>query len=122
MTQKNNIQKKVEEALNSLDGIQTASVQPFFYTRLKARLEQTKGVWESISSFISRPAMMLATVCLVIVLNLAVLYRNHELSAKVTSAEQFEQTLNDAYDVASSPNTTLYNIWSQDNDQQRAQK
>lgn len=121
MTQKDNIQKKVEEALNSLDGIQPASVQPFFYTRLKARLEQTKGVWENISSFISRPAMMLATVCLVIVLNLAVLYKNHASSARVSSADQFEQTLDNAYDVASNSNTTLYNIWSQDNDQ-RTQK
>jgi len=121
MTQKDNIQKKVEEALNSLDGIQPATVQPFFYTRLQARLEQTKGIWESISSFISRPAMTLSTVCLVILLNLAVLYKNYSSSAKVSSADQTEQTLDNAYDVASNSNTTLYNIWSQDNDQ-RTQK
>ncbi len=66
--------------------------------------------------------MMMATVCLVILLNLAVLYRNHESVVKVASTDQFEQTLNDAYDVASNSNTTLYNIWSQDNDQQRIQK
>ena len=121
MTQKDNIQKKVEEALNSLDGIQPASIQPFFYTRLQARLDQTRGVWENISSFISRPAMMLTTVCLVILLNLAVLYKNYASAATVSSADQFEQSLDNAYDVAANSNTTLYNIWSQDNDQ-RTQK
>jgi len=121
MTPKNNIQKKVEDALNSLDGIRPATIQPFFYTRLKERLEQTKGVWENIGTFISRPVMLMATVCMVIILNLAVLYKNYSSSARVSSADQFEQTLDNAYDVASNSNTTLYNIWSQDNDQ-RTQK
>jgi hypothetical protein len=121
MTQKNNMEKKVEQALNSLDGIQPATVQPFFYTRVRARLEQTRGVWENVSSFISRPVTMLATVGVVIVLNLAVLYGNRAAAARSASADQFEQILNDAGDVASNSNTTLYNIWSQENDQ-RVQK
>jgi hypothetical protein len=121
MTQRDNIPKKVDEALNSLEGIRPASVQPYFYTRVIARLEKTRGAWENITSFISKPAMTLATVCVVILLNMAVIYKNYASSAKVSSAEQFEPALNDADDVASNSNTTLYNIWSQDNDQ-RTQK
>ncbi len=115
------MEKRIEEALNSLDSIQRATPQPFFYTRLKARLEQTeKGPWEMVSSFITRPAMLFATVCMVLLLNVAVLYKSHLSSSRITT-EQLEQMPSDAYDVASNTNTTIYNIWSQDNEQ-RVQK
>ena len=118
MTQKNNMEKRIDEALSSLDGIQRATPRPFFYTRLMAKIEQNeKGVWENVSSFITRPVMLFATVCIVLLLNVAVLYKNHVSSAKITAAEQLEQVPNDAYDVASNTNTTIYNIWSQDNEQ-----
>jgi len=118
MTQKNNMEKRINEALSSLDGIQRATPRPFFYTRLMAKIEQNeKGVWENVSSFITRPVMLFATVCIVLLLNVAVLYKNHVSSAKITAAEQLEQVPNDAYDVASNTNTTIYNIWSQDNEQ-----
>jgi hypothetical protein len=122
MTQKNNMEKRIEETLNSLDSIQRAAPQPFFYTRLKARIEQAeKGTWEMVSSFITRPAMLFATVCMVLVLNAAILYKSHLSSAHITS-EQLEQMPGDAYDVASNTNTTIYNIWSQDNNEQRVEK
>lgn len=118
MTQKNNMEKRIDEALSSLDGIQRATPRPFFYTRLMAKIEQNeKGAWENVSSFITRPVMLFATVCIVLLLNVAVLYKNHVSSAKITAAEQLEQVPNDAYDVASNTNTTIYNIWSQDNEQ-----
>ncbi|MEJ0103019.1 MAG: hypothetical protein WDO19_10865 [Bacteroidota bacterium] len=118
MIQKNNIDQRVEETLNSLDGIQQASAGPFFYTRLKARLEQTeKSVLDAISSFISRPAMVFATICVVLLLNMIVLFRKQPTEMIPSSADQNEQTLNNAYDVASSTNTTILNIWNQDNEQ-----
>jgi hypothetical protein len=122
MIQKNNIDKRVEETLDSLDGIQRASAGPFFYTRLKAKLEEgEKSVWETISSFISRPAMVFATVCVVLLLNIVVLFRKQPTEIISPSADQNDQTLNNAYDVASSTNTTILNIWNQDNEQ-RVQK
>jgi len=46
MKQDPNIQKKVEEALSSLDGIQRAQPGPYFVTRLTARLQNDKrNVW-----------------------------------------------------------------------------
>ncbi|MGC4035362.1 MAG: hypothetical protein QM764_05320 [Chitinophagaceae bacterium] len=125
MSQINNIERRIEETINSLDGIKSATPQPFFYTRLKAqmdKLENEKSVWESMSSFITRPAMMLATVCVVLLLNVAVLYKNHLATVKGPTTDQVEQASSDAaYDVASNTNTTIYNIWSQDNDQHSQQ-
>lgn len=39
-----NIDKKIEETLNSLEGINRAEPKPFFYTRLKARMENEVSV------------------------------------------------------------------------------
>lgn len=109
------MEKRIDEAFNSLDAIQRATPQPFFYTRLRARLEQSeKGVWENVGSFISRPVMLFATVCIILLLNVAVLYKNHVSSLKSTTSDQLEQVPSDAYDVASNSNTTIYNVWSQD--------
>jgi hypothetical protein len=117
MMKKNNIQQRVEDAMESLDGIQQVAPAPFFYTRLKARLERAeKSVWETIGSFISRPAVVFATICLVLLLNVTVLFRGHSSEIATPSADQNEQTLNNAYDVASSTNTTILNIWSPDNE------
>src|SRR5260221_5588375 len=103
MIQKNNIDQRVEETLDSLDGIQRASAGPFFYTRLKAKLERgEKSIWETISSFISRPAMVFATICVVLLLNMIFLFRKQSTEIISSSADQNEQTLNNAYDVASS--------------------
>ncbi|MBS1576402.1 MAG: hypothetical protein JST09_13945 [Bacteroidetes bacterium] len=116
------MEKRIEEALNSFDGIQRASPQPFFYTRLKARLNQPeKGIWENVSSFITQPAMLFATVFIILLLNISILYKNHISAPGITAADQLEQTPSDAFDVASNTNTTIYTIWSQDNEQ-RIQK
>lgn len=112
------MKKRIDEILNSLDGVHRATPQPFFYTRLKARMEPNgRGVWENVGSFISRPVMLIATVCFIILLNIVVLYKNHTSSIQVTATDQMEQISGDAFDVASNSNNTIYNIWSQDNDQ-----
>ena len=68
-----NIQLQVEEALNSVDGIQKASPKPYLLTRINARLNrQAKTNWEKAAVFISRPAVMIAGVCLVLAINISV--------------------------------------------------
>ena len=57
MKQKMDIEKRVEQTLNSLDGIQRASPQPWLFSRIKGRLMQQddKTVWGVIGSFLSKP-------------------------------------------------------------------
>ena len=53
------IEKRVEEALNSLDGIKRASPQPWLFSRIKARLSREEAeertVWGTVGSFLSKP-------------------------------------------------------------------
>jgi len=90
MKSKNELEKKVQETLESLDGISRAEPNPFFYTRLTARLQRdVPSVWESIGAFISRPAVAIATLCLILALNALILFRSDDNSSSlpVTSNE-----------------------------------
>ena len=70
MRNNESIERKVQQALNSLDGIQKAGPGPFFFTRVQARLQRQRGGgWEQVVSFITRPAVALGGLCLIILLN-----------------------------------------------------
>jgi len=68
------ISKKIEHAMQSIDEIQKASPAPYFFTRLEARMESEKNVWAKITSFVARPSMAFACVCLIIIINAIVIF------------------------------------------------
>lgn len=69
---------EVEKTLRSLDGIERASPPPFFSTRVQARLERRQADRTAVS-WVSRPAYALATLGLVLMLNVsaAVYFQQH---------------------------------------------
>jgi hypothetical protein len=68
------IDKKVKEVLDSLDGIQKAEAQPYFFTRVKARLARDeKNIWELAGSFLARPAVAIAGLCVILTINVFIL-------------------------------------------------
>lgn len=72
-----NIQLRVEEALNSVDGIKRASPRPYLLTRINARLNRrAKTNWDKAAVFMSRPAVMVAGICLVLAINISVVLLN----------------------------------------------
>lgn len=76
MHMKQNIQQKVEDTLNSLDGIQGAEPTPFFYTRLRTRMQSgERSVWVRMGSFIGKPAVVIAGLCMVLIFNAVLLIR-----------------------------------------------
>ena len=85
--------------MNSLDGMQSATPGPFFFTRVQARLHRAeKSPWEAASAFLARPVVAIAIVCLVILMNtVAVLQEKSTLPAY---AEQVESSSYDDLDFA----------------------
>lgn len=65
---------KIENALNSLSGIERACTDPYFFTRLEARMTAKKNIWEKVSSFLSRPVIAIAGVCCVVMINSFVIF------------------------------------------------
>jgi hypothetical protein len=91
MKMKNDIQNKVQQALDSLDGIQRAEPQPYFYTRLRARLQRNeRTIWETMGSFMARPVVAVAGLCLILLMNAAILLRqsNNDTTSPQLSVEQ----------------------------------
>jgi hypothetical protein len=81
-------EQQVEQTLSSLDGLQGASPKPFFYTRLQARLNAVKTpVWEKIVTFIARPAVTVAVITTVLMVNGWAAFKE-EKTAPIAVSEQ----------------------------------
>ncbi|MDE3247130.1 MAG: hypothetical protein KGO82_00630 [Bacteroidota bacterium] len=90
-----------ERTLHSLDGLQKASPGPFFYTRVQARLqrEQPAGWLGRMVQQITRPAVVLTTLAIILLLNAAVLWFEKPSEQPVNN-EDYNTTLaaNSYYD------------------------
>ncbi|HSV12355.1 MAG TPA: hypothetical protein VLI68_16370 [Hanamia sp.] len=96
--------QKVEETMRSLDGIEKASPRPFFFTRLEARMQNQKSLWEEISSFVAKPMVALACICLIVMINAAVIFSSTNSSNSTNSVSQQNNELAtaDEYNLVSS--------------------
>jgi hypothetical protein len=81
MNKVTDIQKRVEEAMDSILNIGQATPQPFFYTRLMAKIQQQEtNIWEKMSRLVSRPAVAFIAVSAVLILNIYVALNETSLS------------------------------------------
>ena len=105
---KDNFDKKINEDFSSLDGMQRAEAPSWFFTKLEARMLQqannSKSSWENVSSWLTRPVVILAGLCLIIFINASVLFFTPSPS-KDSLAVVSEQTSSDEYNQVS---TTLF--------------
>jgi hypothetical protein len=70
MNRLHHYQDEVESTLNSLDGLQPVGTDPFFYTRLIARMEATPpNFWARAAYFLAQPAVSLSILFFFLVLN-----------------------------------------------------
>ena len=107
MNRKENINKLIEEALGSVDAVTRATPKPYLLTRINAQMNKaTESAWEKAGWFIGRPAVAFVGLCLVVLINVAVIMLNKNADAN-TTAEQTVQTQADefSYTVA-----TIYDI------------
>jgi len=106
MNNKENINKLVEEALSSVDSIKRAEAKPFLLTRIHARMNKDYGsVWEKAGWFVTRPAVAFAGLCLIVLINVTVIFSNNSFSQAMvaeqpaqTSTDEFSYTVATIYD------------------------
>lgn len=95
----NSKEQKIQRTLDSLDGMQRASAGPFFYTRVSAALQKQRvTAWDRISNLISRPVVAIATVCVVLAVNMAVIVDQSAGSA--VSSDPADLAVVDEYTIA----------------------
>lgn len=98
MKQRREIDEKIAETLNSLDGIERATPGHFFFTRLQTRLKRDDtDIWEKIGGFLARPVFVIASIMFIIAINIIVVYR--EMPPTASFADQNEQVFDDEYNM-----------------------
>ncbi|MGZ5219570.1 MAG: hypothetical protein ACXWV2_00430 [Chitinophagaceae bacterium] len=103
MKQEKDIERRVEETLNSLDGIQRAEPGPWLFSRVKGRLAQEeKTAWGAVGSFLSRPAIAIAALCLILMLNGFLLLNQEKEPSATILTSQNEQPVDSESLIASS--------------------
>ena len=97
-----NLNNKIDKVMQALDGIEKASPNPFFFTRLEARMRKEKSKWETLSSFVGQPFVAFACICLIIIINATVIFSTTSVQ---TTADQSnnESVTADEYNSVSTP-------------------
>jgi hypothetical protein len=91
MKNQQHIEKKIEEALGSMDGIERAEVKPFFFTRLEAKLESETQPSFGRFSFLVNMKFNLAMLTVVFMFNVAsAILISQESSTSVTDQSNME--------------------------------
>lgn len=104
MNKRHDIEQRIDRALESLDGLQRAQPAPWFYTRLRARLERDEPVtvWERVGSFLSRPAVVVAGLCVILLVNVTALLKQPAAGTAPNSVAQTETVVESESLIASS--------------------
>jgi hypothetical protein len=91
MNSKQDINKLIDDTLNSLDDAGRATPRPYLFTRINVRMQNNvENAWDRTLRIISRPAVALSVLCLVICINALVVSRNYPLkSGTPVTEDQF---------------------------------
>lgn len=109
MKKKQNISQEVESTLSSLDGIQRAEPGDFFFTRLQARMQNTRVVdaWERFIGIVTRPSIAIAGVLLILAVN-GIMFVQLKPKPERTEQAMMQQELEDELQLGI--NTTFYDF------------
>lgn len=93
----------MEEALNSLEGIQRAKANPFLYTRIRQRLQPAQRPTDWLVNLAARPAFAAAIVIGSLATNLLVasLHREQRVAKEIRANEQLFAAEYDASNILS---------------------
>jgi hypothetical protein len=111
MTSKEKIQQEIEQTLQCLDGVKRAEANPFLFTRIQARMNKRANGWEERTfSFLSKPAIAVAIVVLVMAVNGWALWGGSGSSENLTSETTVSELANEYNVVASVDNYDYENM------------
>jgi hypothetical protein len=101
-----NIDRLVDETLNSFDGIERATPRPFLLTRVLAAMQnrEAPSFWTKAGALLSKPAIAFTAVLLILFINGAILVNN--LGSQKTKG----QTTGIARDEFAVAGITMYDL------------
>ena len=96
MKEKKDIESRIEETLNSLDGIRRAEANPFLFTRIQARLDRSRSGFERVAQIAGKPAFAFLLLLIVVGSNVAVMWKG-SAEASAVKREQTQFAVADEY-------------------------
>lgn len=100
-----NKEQKISSILESFEGMKRATPTPYFYTRLRARMQNPAGITDKILHYITRPSVGIAAVLLIIVINaVAILMatpvnNQNTATTEIASIDEYSQANLTFFDV-----------------------
>ena len=104
MTSKEKIEQEIGQTLQCLDGVKRAESNPFLFTRIQSKINKKSSRWEERTfSFLSRPAIAVGIVVVVMAVNGWALWGNSGPGSNETaSADTSVYELANDYNVVAS--------------------
>jgi hypothetical protein len=103
------LNKKIDDVMQSIDGITRANPRPFLFTRLEARMQNERNIWSKLSSFVARPVIAFACICFVFIINAAVIFLSNnsgnaltQQGSELATADEYSQVSYNLYDFENS--------------------
>ena len=111
MKQKKDIDAKVQDSLDSLDGMQRAEASPWLFTRVQARMQRVENsAWATINSFLAKPVIAFAGLCLILTMNAFFLISAQKKSTQQVISAQSETVPESESIVASNSSFEYENL------------
>lgn len=109
MTDDKNIDKLVEDTLNSMDHHEKATPRPYLLTRINSRLLQKSGstMWDHLTSIITKPSVAMAGLIFIIILNIFIISTNQSWESNI---QPQQETVADSQEFTIATTTALYDI------------
>jgi hypothetical protein len=101
-TESHNNSRRIDQVLDSLEGIQQAKAPAFMYTRLKARMDQEFDQGGPLGRWLTRPALALSIAAIILVLNATTLLEMWKQNSSATPTETAQLAVTD-YPVSAYP-------------------
>ena len=79
-----NIEKQIEDTLNSINGIERATPAPYLLTRINQQRNKVDTSWlESLTRFLTKPAIAVLVLFFIIMINVLIITSGNENSIDV---------------------------------------
>jgi hypothetical protein len=97
------ISERIEQTLDSLNGLTPVEPPTYFYTRLKARMQaQASDPWVKWVNILTRPVVAASLIAIILVVNVSVFVSNMRTSDEVEAVNPTLQAFADEYQLVTS--------------------
>jgi len=98
-TEFNNNSRRIEDVLDSLEGIQRAKAPDFMYTRLKSRMETEFDQGGPLGRWLTRPVLALSIAAIILIMNATTVLKMWKQNTAVNTTTESAQVAATDYPV-----------------------